>query len=187
MNTATATRIDWDTNSGDKSELSPIRLSDVAVRTRSREVSLPSDVSPIVSNDEIGSESPQIGIPTPAAVIAFPRTTHPSSHFRPLQKWEGFVLEVKDNSFTARLVDQSNPGTGDEEVELSLEEISPDDLALVAPGAIFYWSIGYETTSSGQRKRSSVIRLRRLPAWSAKDIETAQNKASELYKALQWE
>jgi len=96
-------------------------------------------------------------------------------------------LEVRGNSFTARLVDQSNPGTADEEVELSLEEISPDDLALVAPGAIFYWNIGYETTSSGQRKRSSVIRLRRLPAWSAKDIETAQTRASELYKALQWE
>ncbi len=187
MNTATATKIDRDTNAENESERSPIRLLDVSVRTRLRDASPPSDGSPIISNDEIGSESPQIDIPAPAAVIAFPSTTHPSPQFRPLQKWEGFVLEVRGNSFTARLVDQSNPGTADEEVELSLEEISPDDLALVAPGAIFYWNIGYETTSSGQRKRSSVIRLRRLPAWSAKDIETAQTRASELYKALQWE
>jgi hypothetical protein len=187
MNTATAIKIDRDTNSDNELERSPIQHLDAAVRNRLRDASLLSDVSPIISNDEIGSESPQMDIAAPSAVIAFPRTTHPSSHFRPLQKWEGFVLEVRDNSFTARLVDQSNPGAEDEEVELSLEEISPYDLTLVAPGAIFYWNIGYETTSSGQRKRSSVIRLRRLPAWSAKDIETAQTTASELYKALQWE
>jgi hypothetical protein len=187
MSTASATKIDWGTSAGDESERSPIRLSDIPVMTRLREVSRPLDVSPIISNDVIGSELLQVDTPATAEVIPFPSAPHSSPQFRPLQKWEGVVLEVKDNNFTARLVDQSSPSTADEEVELSLEEISPDDLALVAPGAIFYWSIGYETTSSGQRKRSSVIRLRRLPAWSAKDIETAQAKASELYKALQWE
>src|SRR5262245_45256350 len=140
MNTALATKIDWSISANKESERGPIQLSDIQIRNKPHEVTLPSNVPPTINNDLIGSESLEMDTVIPAPVLAFPSAPLPPPQFRALQKWEGVVLEVGDNSFTARLVDQSNPNTNDEEVELSLEEISPDDLVLLAPGAIFYWS-----------------------------------------------
>jgi hypothetical protein len=103
-----------------------------------------------------------------------------------LQKWEGTVLQVlPEDSLFARLVDLSGSGP-DEEAEFSLEEVSEADRLLVAPGAIFYWSIGYIDSLSGQRTRSSVIRFRRLPVWRAEDLERARRRAQRLSDLLGW-
>jgi hypothetical protein len=106
--------------------------------------------------------------------------------FISLQAWEGVVLEVMSDSFMARLVDLTNRGA-DEEAELPMNEISDDDKTLVRPGAIFYWDIGYHTNYSGQRMRSSLIRFRRLPAWTQREIEAAKREADRIGKALGWQ
>ncbi|MCI0454176.1 MAG: hypothetical protein L0Y68_04175 [Candidatus Dadabacteria bacterium] len=107
-------------------------------------------------------------------------------YFLSLQKWEGNVIEVMKDYFLAKLVDLTAPGA-DEQAEIPLEEVSIEDLDLVVPGAIFYWNIGYEDESNGQRKRTSIIRFRRLPAWSQSEIKEAKKEAEEIGKSLKWE
>ena len=100
-----------------------------------------------------------------------------------LQKWEDIVEEINEDFFSARVTDKTN-NSREEYVEFDLEEIDPDDMNLLKSGAIFYWSIGYYTSQAGQRFRSSEIRFRRLQAWTHRDLEDADNKASKLAKQL---
>jgi hypothetical protein len=104
----------------------------------------------------------------------------------PLQSWEGVVLEVYESSFLARLVDiqADHP---DEEIEIAQDELSPFDLALLESGAIFYWTIGYrQQLPAGARERVSLIRFRRLPAWSDAELIAAREHAETLAEDLGW-
>jgi hypothetical protein len=122
-------------------------------------------------------------------ILVFPeqlKSEQRQDFFTSLQAWEGIVLEVMPDSFWARLLDLTNTGA-DEEAELPMNEISDDDKPLVRPGAIFYWDIGYHTSYSGQRMRSSLIRFRRLPAWTQREIDAAEREADRIGKALGWQ
>jgi hypothetical protein len=118
-------------------------------------------------------------------IVKVPRPTPPTTRFIPLQKWEGVVLRVTNDAFVARLVDQSSDGP-DEEAEIPLEEIPEADRFLVKPGAVFYWTIGYSDSISGQRTRASVIVFRRLPAWTAEELTAARRKAQYTRDLLGW-
>ena len=99
------------------------------------------------------------------------------------QKWEGYVLEVGEDSFLARLI----PLKGDEtelEAEIVLEEIDLEDRDLLEAGAVFYWNIGYLDRPDGRRSVSQ-IRFRRLPAWTKHEQEKAQEEASRLMKLFE--
>lgn len=102
-----------------------------------------------------------------------------------LQKWEGVVTNITEDSFTARLTDLSETGP-DEEAEFSLEEVPESDRKLLSPGAVFYWCIGYFDTISGQRIRGSAIRFRRLPAWTEEELATARRQAEQTRNLLGW-
>jgi hypothetical protein len=102
-----------------------------------------------------------------------------------LQSWEGVVLDVDDTSFVARLIDVAGEHE-DEEVKLSLDELSDFDLKLLEPGAILYWTIGYRQQVRGSRERVSRIRLRRVPAWTKRQLGEAQERASRLARDLDW-
>jgi hypothetical protein len=102
--------------------------------------------------------------------------------FNARQKWEGFVIEVREDTFIARLTPIIGEGP-DQEAEIYLEEIEPEDQSLIQPGAIFYWSIGYLDRPSG-RRRVSLIRFRRLPAWTKQEREAARAKAINLKSLL---
>lgn len=96
-------------------------------------------------------------------------------YFRVLQKWEGHVLEVDNEVFLARLI----PISGQEDVqeaEIYLTEVTEEDRDFLEPGAVFYWSIGYLVRPSGTL-RASVIRFRRLPAWTEDDLRKAEHDA----------
>ena len=79
-----------------------------------------------------------------------------------LQRWEGYVesINLEEKLFSAVILDERNPNNPREEVEIHFEEISDHDLPLITTGAVFYWSIGYETEIGGQKKRVSVIRFK---------------------------
>jgi len=98
--------------------------------------------------------------------------------FRAIQKWEGFVLDVGSDTFRARLVSIVGEGP-DQEAEIYLEEVDPDDRPLLQPGAVFYWTIGYLDRPSG-RLRAAILRFRRLPAWSETELNAARNEAKKL-------
>ena len=102
-----------------------------------------------------------------------------------LQSWEGVVLGVDDTSFVARLIDVAGEHD-DEEVKLSRDELSDFDLELLEPGAILYWTIGYRQQLRGSRERVSRIRLRRVPAWTKRQLGEAQERASDLARDLDW-
>jgi hypothetical protein len=128
-------------------------------------------------------ERPRIIIPMPGALPRIEPT--PTPRFQVLQKWEGVVLDVTPDSFHARLTDLTG-NAPQEEAELLLEDVPPDDRELVAPGGIFYWSVGYLDVFSGQRMRSSAMRFRRLPSWGSAEITAARNRARSLAEELDW-
>lgn len=83
-----------------------------------------------------------------------------NSQFKALASWEGAVLEVVDTHFVAEVIDLQTDERAIAEFEWS--DISSSDRPLCEPGALFYWSVGYEIKESGQRSRASIIRFRRL-------------------------
>lgn len=114
----------------------------------------------------------------------FPKiTAPPRDNFVSLQKWEGVVIELLQDSFLARLYDLTQKGP-DEEAEFPLEEVSEEDKSLIMPGAIFYWNIGYHDSHYGQRQRSSIIRFRRLPSWRKEEIEASKREADRIKNSI---
>ncbi len=103
----------------------------------------------------------------------------PRERFDIKGKWQGHVVSVGEETFTAIIEDvlEQSP---DEQVEIYLEEISPDDRPLVVPGARFYWAIGYRDVIGGYRMRASIIRMQRLPDWTADDLREAQGWATRM-------
>jgi hypothetical protein len=106
--------------------------------------------------------------------------------FIALHKWQGIVLEVGNGSFFAKLV-SLNGKDPDEEAEFSVEEVSKDDWPFIRAGAVFYWSIGYFDFHKGQRLRASIIRFRRLPAWTRKELDDANKRATEIRDFFGWQ
>ena len=104
-----------------------------------------------------------------------------------LQSWQGVVEKRSENAFFVKLYDLTTKGIV-EEAEISLDEVSREDLKLVAPGAIFYWNIGYrDSIRDGQRIRASEILFRRLPAWTEGEINEAEREAARISSELRWE
>ena len=112
---------------------------------------------------------------------AAPKALH---EFKSLQAWEGSVEHVGTTTFTARLYDRTRPGE-EETAEFELSEIDDDDLSLVAPGAVFYWDVGYLITHGG-RRRASEIRFRRLPAWTREELKEARAEAAKFCDVMSW-
>jgi hypothetical protein len=109
------------------------------------------------------------------------------SYFTPLQEWEGSVVEILEDTFTAKLIDVStNASEEPDYAEFLLSDVSDEDQALLKPGAIFRWSVGYKNTN-GTKTRISQIVFRRLPIWTARQLEEAEAVATDLYEGINWE
>jgi hypothetical protein len=106
----------------------------------------------------------------------------PREKFLTMQKWEGHVIEVGQDTFWARLV-RTTGGGPDQEAEIYISEIDQEDRILIEPGAVFYWSIGYLDRPSG-RIRASILRFRRLRPWSKHELEAAEIEAQRLKSLL---
>jgi hypothetical protein len=109
------------------------------------------------------------------------RELPPRSVFAPIEEWEGTVLSVEPDSFIARLVNKSGSQVPEEEGQFTMAQLSStEDRGLVAPGSIFYFSIGYEESPSGQRRTSAFLRFRRLPAWTSAELKVIEAEADRL-------
>ncbi len=105
--------------------------------------------------------------------------------FKTLQKWEGVVDCKNGDTFVARL--KSIKGDSDQketEAEIFIDDVPQNDRKYVEPGAVFYWSIGYQDKRSGQRMRGSIIRFRRLTSWTKKNIVNAERKMVEIRELI---
>lgn len=112
--------------------------------------------------------------------------SRPLDDFFSKQKFEGIVLEVKENSFVARLRNFTE-NIPDEEAEFSITELSKDDISLLKIGAVFYWNIGYLVQVAGQRIGCHMINFRRLPVWTSQEIMAADDRAEDLLSWLESE
>lgn len=121
--------------------------------------------------------------PVVADLVIAPPQGPPQARFLALAQWEGTVTEVTPDSFIGRVCSLDRPGV-EEEAEFDLAEVSDDDRGLVVAGGVFYWSIGYRVEPQGQRSRCSVLRFRRLPAWSARDIQRNGSQVKDLRAKL---
>ena len=112
-------------------------------------------------------------------------SSQPDQRYILLKKYEGFVTARGETTFSARLFenDSDYPVV---EAEFDLEELSETDRKLANEGAPLVWTIGYAYEGS-TRKRESLIYLRRLPAWSDKELEKGRAAADDLTRGIQWE
>ena len=108
-----------------------------------------------------------------------------------LQEWEGYVLEIGEKEFSARLSDitaQSLVTRSEwietEEAVIPLSEISDGDLKLLRPGSIFRWVIGYEWSASRIKKRVSQIVFRDLPVMTRRDKIEGSEWARKVLRAI---
>ena len=97
--------------------------------------------------------------------------TLPATSLHALQEWEGYVIEIGEADFTARLLDiTAGASIEGEEADIPLSEISEADAARMKIGSIFRWVIGYErSTRNLSIKRISQIVFRELPAITRSD------------------
>jgi len=108
--------------------------------------------------------------------------------FTPLQEWEGYVVELGKEFFTARLMDlTAGREHEEEEADFSIAELSDADQSMLRLGAIFRWAIGYRRTRGGTKERVSRIVFRRLPAWTERELKENRRKAEALAVVLQGE
>ena len=96
--------------------------------------------------------------------------------------WECAVERVDSSTFTATLKSLRDPEDSEKEAEIPIDEVTPDDLELLEPGAIFYWTMGYDMTPAGTRTRFSLLKFRRLPAWTKKDLQRVNAEADALFE-----
>ena len=105
--------------------------------------------------------------------------------FHALQEWEGYVLQVGDTDFSARLVDLTAGSSHEqEEADIPLAEISDRDSDKIRTGSVFRWVIGYERTAAGTRRRVSQIVFRDLPEITETDVRDGEEWASDAIRSL---
>ena len=108
--------------------------------------------------------------------------------FAVLQEWEGCVLSISEDSFTARLVDVTmGRSNEEEEADFPLDDLEDVDRARIRNGAIFRWTIGYRRGPAGTKDRASRIVFRNLPAWTTKELERNRREAADWASALREE
>ena len=110
----------------------------------------------------------------------------PRTNFLTLQAWEGVVTAVNDRSFSVRLVDLTG-NQPDEEADVDFEDVSKDERSLVRIGAVFLLHVGYATSEGGQRSRTAILRFRRLPVWTEKELSSAERAAQDHVENIHWE
>lgn len=96
------------------------------------------------------------------------------------QKWTGYILELFENSFIARLEDISNGGTN-EEIELKYTDIPKKDNKYIQLGSCFTFEIGVE-----DKKKYKKIEFVKPGKISKQDIEKAKLWAKEIMEGINW-
>ena len=103
------------------------------------------------------------------------------STFSPIKEWEGYVNKIGEHSIFADLVDISgNKRMISDQAEIPLDELLDADRPKLQLGSIFRWSIGYQRTAGGTKRRVSNIVFRELPQWTKRDLRLAQDGATKL-------
>lgn len=86
-----------------------------------------------------------------------------------LEHWEGVVESIGDGVVYARLRSLRHTDRVEQGAEVEIDAFHPSERRLVEPGTVFSWTVGYRT-DHGTRAGFSEVKVRRLPAWSKRDV-----------------
>jgi len=119
-------------------------------------------------------------------------TRAPVWSYSALAEWEGTVIEVGTESFSATLLQiprgtqissastsRLQKPTYLEQTELPIDDIRAADRDLLKPGALFRMVIGYLISPTGTRRRSLTVVFRRLPQWREPDLQRSRKVAED--------
>ena len=109
----------------------------------------------------------------------------PTATLHALQEWEGYVVEVGEADFVARLIDlTAGADHEEEEAVIPIAELSDDDASKMREGSIFRWVIGCERSPAGTKKRVSQIVFRDLPTMTEADLRAGAAWARETIRSF---
>ena len=112
--------------------------------------------------------------------IVFPGEPPAPVTFQALQEWEGYVTEIKDTEFTARLTDLTAGATyAGEEADIPLDKIPEEEAKKIQVGSIFRWVIGYQRRAGSEERLSRIV-FRDLPAITKSDLLDGQKWAHKI-------
>ena len=135
--------------------------------------------------DSLATATPQATDPVRDPTPVFPHTSSRPVGFVALQEWEGYVVDIRDGDFVARLWDITGGAKREEEeATIPFAEITERDRIKMRLGSIFRWSIGYEHTEGGTKRRVSQIVFRDLPVVTKADLDEASEWATETLRLL---
>lgn len=139
------------------------------------------------NGDTVDSDSAAMARMTPRVMTQY-RSVSPiqtvNEGFILAEKFDGVVLSVLENSFTARIF-PSEAKTGPAEIEFPKTELSDVDLSLLHEGAPFVLNIGYRTIGS-RRQRESSFYMRRLIPRSEAELINATQRAKTFSDLVGW-
>jgi len=167
------------TNGWGAPDMGTLRMEDLYSRADMSASFLQRDVDEALDNSgpESGASFPfQEDPPRP-----LPATTLAVSG---LSTWSGRVLDIDEEFFSAELVPDSNtPGdTVVADFKLSLLD-EPDGTLRI--GDVVYLTSRVVRTLHGRKTETASVRLRRLGAWSAAEIEEIREEGREMFAGLQ--
>ena len=87
-----------------------------------------------------------------------------------MQKWEGHVVAIDEDVFTAELVPLYDSTELAVLADFGLDVIAEADRELLQVGATFYCTVRTVTGRGGQPSRTSNVRLRRLGVWHEDEL-----------------
>jgi hypothetical protein len=106
--------------------------------------------------------------------------------FETLQKWEGNIVSIGENEFTAEIFDLKNDNVPEEILTLPISHINKDDIDLLKLGAGFYLSVGHKYIPNGMKKGAFVLRFKRLPNFTLKQKKAIQEETARLKSLSFW-
>ena len=103
---------------------------------------------------------------------------------RAIQKFEGVVTEVMEDSVWADLLDMTNPSNCVEVVEIGIDKFSEKDRCLLKSGRVFYWVIEKKVSLRGIVTIRSKLTVLKSPQWTQEQIDSIKAKARAMYKRM---
>jgi len=93
-----------------------------------------------------------------------------------MQKWNGIVRVVAENTITAELTPSNHEGPG-VYADFDLTLLTPSEQHSLAPGSVVYVTVRTVRNRSRQATRTSAIKVARLGRWTATDVDAAKVRA----------
>lgn len=129
------------------------------------------------------AEKPSRNATVPDAVMR--KSSQVVAYTAPIEVFEGTVRSV-DRSARMMYVTLASKtrDVSDHAADISFDWVNPQDIDLIAPGAVFYLSL-YRERRGRTIRNTEELRFRRMPEWSRVQIERVRGDADRLFSKLQ--